>query len=135
MKKARGFTLIELIVVILMVAVLAAVAIPIFRGRIEKAKWSEGKGMMGTIATAIRVYHAEKGPAAPPPLTLYDGNTGLGFRVGDLTGKYFADVDFTVNVTNMSPLAYVIICTPVTQAERPVSPATVTLNEAGAWTP
>jgi prepilin-type N-terminal cleavage/methylation domain-containing protein len=135
MKKARGFTLVEMIIVILIVAVLAAAAIPIFRGRLESAKWSEGKAMMGTIATAIRVYHAENGPTAQAPLTLYDGNTGLGFRIGDMTGKYFADADFTVNVTNMDPLAYVITCTPVTQAERPVSPATVTLSEAGVWTP
>lgn len=135
MKKARGFTLIELIIVILMVAILAAVAVPIFRGHVDKAKWSEGKAAMGTIATAIRVYHAEKGLTAPPPLTLYDGDTGLGFRAGDLTGKYFADADFTIDVTNMNPLAFVITCTPVTQAERPTVPATITLNEGGVWTP
>jgi prepilin-type N-terminal cleavage/methylation domain-containing protein len=61
MKRRRGFTLIELMVVILIVALLAAVAIPILRSRIDAAKWSEGKAMMGTIATAMRAYAAEQG--------------------------------------------------------------------------
>ena len=60
MKRRKGFTLIELMVVILIVGILAAVAIPILRGRIDAAKWSEGKAMMGSIGTAIRAYHAEK---------------------------------------------------------------------------
>jgi general secretion pathway protein G len=42
MSKAKGFTLVELMVVILIVSILAAVAIPILRGRIDAAKWSEG---------------------------------------------------------------------------------------------
>ena len=135
MESRKGFTLIELMVVILIVGILAAVAIPILRGRIDAAKWSEGKAMMGSIATAIRAYHAEKGPTGAAPTILGVGNTGLGFAAGDLTGKYFADADFTFNVTGMNPLAFSISCTPATQAERPATPATVTLNEAGTWTP
>ena len=61
MKSRKGFTLIELMVVILIVGILAAVAIPLMRGRIDSAKWSEGKAIMGTIATALRAHIAEKG--------------------------------------------------------------------------
>jgi len=63
--RRKGFTLIELMVVILIVAILAAVAIPILTARIDAAKWSEGKAMMGTIATAIRAYYAEHGLGTP----------------------------------------------------------------------
>ncbi|HUW20852.1 MAG TPA: prepilin-type N-terminal cleavage/methylation domain-containing protein [Sedimentisphaerales bacterium] len=135
MESRKGFTLVELMVVVLIVGILAAVAIPIMRGRIDSAKWSEGKAMMGSIGTAIRAYHAEKGVGGVLPTTLWVGNTGLGFAAGDLTGKYFADADFSFNVTSMDPLTFVITCTPVTQADRPTNPATVTLNQAGVWTP
>jgi prepilin-type N-terminal cleavage/methylation domain-containing protein len=80
----RGFTLIELMFVVLIVCILAAVAIPLMQGRIDSAKWSEGRAMAGTIKTGIRAYYASKGPGAPEP-TLVD----LGFTQGDLEGKYF----------------------------------------------
>ncbi len=127
-----GFTLIELMVVILIVGVLAAVAIPILRGRIDAAKWSEGKAMMGTVARSIRAYHGEKGPTGNAPTTLLPGATGLGFAAGDLTGSYFIDADFMFNVTSMDPLTYTATCTPTTTS---LSPASYTLNQAGIWTP
>jgi len=137
MKERKGFTLVELMVVVLIVGILAAVAIPIMRGRIDAAKWSEGKAMMGSISTALRAYHAEKGPSGPAPTTLGVGATGLNFAAGDLTGKYFADADFSVNwgAMTMDPLTFVITCTPVTQPDRPTNPATMTLDQDGNWTP
>ncbi|MHC4477495.1 MAG: type IV pilin protein [Planctomycetota bacterium] len=132
MQKRKGFTLIELMVVILIVGILAAVAIPILRGRIDAAKWSEGKAMMGSIATAIRAYHAEKGPLGPAPTVLGMAATGLGFAAGDLTGTYFVDADFTMAVTSMDPLAFNITCTPSTVT---LVPASYALDQAGTWTP
>jgi len=135
MKSRKGFTLIELMVVILIVGILAAVAIPLMRGRIDSAKWSEGKAMMGTIATALRAYGAEKGDAPVgtwPPLM-----TDLGFVAGDLTGTYFVDADFTwananYDSTVTPSLTYTISCTPSVTT---LVPATVTLDHLGAWTP
>ena len=136
MESRKGFTLIELMVVILIVGILASVAIPMLRGRIDAAKWSEGKAMMGSIATAIRSYHAEKGPTAAAPTVLGIATTGLGFAAGDLTGNYFADADFTFAVTAMNPRPiYTITCTPVTAADRPTNPVTYVLDQTGTWTP
>jgi type IV pilus assembly protein PilA len=135
MESRKGFTLIELMVVILIVGILASVAIPMLRGRIDAAKWSEGKAMIGSVATAIRAYHAEKGPTGAAPTILGVGNTGLGFAAGDLTGNYFADADFSFSVTSMNPLTFTVTCTPVTAADRPVNPASYQLDQAGVWTP
>jgi len=135
MESRKGFTLIELMVVILIVGILASVAIPMLRGRIDAAKWSEGKAMMGSIGTAIRAYNAEKGPAGDVPTTLWIATTGLGFAEGDLTGTFFADADFTFSVTDMDPLAFTITCTPVTDADRPTNPASYQLDQTGTWTP
>jgi len=132
MKRRKGFTLIELMVVILIVGILAAVAIPILRGRIDAAKWSEGKAMMGSIATAIRAYHAEKGPTGTAPTTLAVGATGLGFAAGDLVGTYFVDADFSFSVTAMDPLTYTVTSTPTTTT---LAPTTYSLSQAGTWTP
>jgi prepilin-type N-terminal cleavage/methylation domain-containing protein len=135
MKRKMGFTLVELMVVILIVAILAAVAIPILRGRIDAAKWSEGKAMMGSIATAIRAYHAEKGPAGTAPTAIVgSADTELGFTAADLTGTYFDDSDFTMSVTDMDPLTFTVTCTPTIDPDRPTTPPSWELNQAGVWT-
>jgi prepilin-type N-terminal cleavage/methylation domain-containing protein len=136
MRKVKGFTLVELMVVILIVAILAAVAIPILRGRIDAAKWSEGKAMMGTIATAIRAYAAEKGPAGDVPTDIVgNGETELGFLAADLTGTYFIDTDFSMSVTNMDPLTFTVTCNAGGDTDAPAYPGSWELDQAGVWSP
>jgi prepilin-type N-terminal cleavage/methylation domain-containing protein len=59
--KARGFTLIELMVVIVIVGILAAVAIPKFFESANKAKASEFPTQLSAIYTGQVAYLAEKG--------------------------------------------------------------------------
>jgi len=135
MRNRKGFTLIELMVVILIVGILAAVAIPIMRGRVDAAKWSEGKSMIGTLGTAIRAYAAEKdvngnyGAGAP---TLAQ----LGFAAGDLTGTYFTQANYSwtsaFDPAANPPLTFTITATAPAGI---TTPAVVTLNESGVWTP
>jgi len=61
MKKSKGFTLVELIIVIVIVGILSIVAVPIYRGYTKKAIATEAKALLGSIATAQRVYYAEFG--------------------------------------------------------------------------
>ncbi|MBN1975634.1 MAG: prepilin-type N-terminal cleavage/methylation domain-containing protein [Sedimentisphaerales bacterium] len=110
MKSRKGFTLIELMVVIVIVAVLAAIVVPLLISRIERAKRSEGKAIAGQIATAVRAYAAEyEGDAtfsATPDL-----EDDLGFRLNELDGKYFQQSGTTVtgvDVTDEGQVSYEI---------------------------
>ncbi|MGC9363227.1 MAG: type IV pilin protein, partial [Fidelibacterota bacterium] len=47
-----GFTLVELMIVIVIVGILAAVAVPIYQSNINKAKMTECDSALGTIRTA-----------------------------------------------------------------------------------
>jgi len=113
MLEKKGFTLIELMVVILIVAILAAVAIPIMRGRIEAAKWSEGAAIAGTIKTAAKVCFAED-PCGAPSGLLTTGTTltDLGFTAADLAGEYFAAGQFTIDSYDASGNAQVSVTNP-----------------------
>lgn len=143
MRSRKGFTLVELMVVILIVAILAAVAIPILRGRIDAAKWSEGRAMMGSIATSIRAWCAEKGPDYDDGTSpTYPGTLAeLGFATNDLTGNYFDDADFSFSVTACGPPpGFTVTCTPATKDNRPGVPATYVLTGDGTtgeatWSP
>ncbi len=101
MKKStkKGFTLVELMVVVLIVGILATVAIPLMRGRVDSAKWSEGKSAAGTIATAMRAYAAEMGSNGTYPPTLTD----LGFIASDLHGTYFDINDYAITSCSYTP--------------------------------
>lgn len=59
MKNMKGFTLVELIIVIVIVGILSIVAVPVYKGYTKKAMGTEAKSLIGSIATAERVYFAE----------------------------------------------------------------------------
>ena len=59
MRKSEGFTLIELMIVVAIIGILAAIAIPNFMTYQCKSKQSEAKTNLGGIGTAEEGYFAE----------------------------------------------------------------------------
>ena len=89
----KGFTLVELMIVVVIVGILAAVAIPMYRGSTDRARASEAVAALGSIRSAMRVYYGEYG-------TYVHANFKDGDRVtkggtldltdADLLGRYFS---------------------------------------------
>jgi len=137
-RNKKGFTLIELMVVLFIIGILAAVAIPYMYGRIDTAKWSEAKATMDSIRTAARSLIAEKGNSYDFA-SHNDLTTDLGFVAGDLDGKYFLTACYSIVFTNVAggnPPTYVITCTAANgTTDHPTSPASETLDQSGTFTP
>ena len=132
MKGRKGFTLIELMVVIFIVGILAAVAIPIMRGRIDSAKWSEGKAGAGSIRTAARAFCAEKGSGwGGTWATVTKAN--LGFQTGDLDGKYFSDAAYAFAFSAYDVYDVTVTAALSTSLDKPTAPSVVTIDEDGVW--
>ncbi len=132
MRRRKGFTLIEVLIVIIVIGILAAVCVPMMQGRIDSAKWSEGRAMMGTIARSLRAHVGEKGNGFTPVPTLEE----LGIAPGDLNGTYFAGGEsgagnFSWVINSNNPMNFLITAT----APAGIStPSQVTLNHAGTFT-
>jgi type IV pilus assembly protein PilA len=131
MRNNKAFTMVELMVVVLIVGILAAVAVPLMSGRIDASKWSEGKAAMGTITSALRSYAAEKGSFASAP-TLAD----IGLTNNDLDGTYFTHQAYAISSASASSsqVAFVITCTAAssTRTNKPATPAVMTLTSSSS---
>ena len=99
MKKDRGFTLVELVVVIAILGVLAGVAVPVYSGYVKKAHQAADNQLLGAVNTAFAAASMEAGqydgkPSGGRATIASDGKvTSVTSDVdtsGDLFAKYYA---------------------------------------------
>ncbi len=122
-KSKAGFTLIELMVVAIIVAILAAVAIPLMSANKKRAYATEAQAGCSSIRTALRVLQADD---AVPAAGTYTMPTGIkGIQPGDLNGTYFDEGNYVVVLANSSN--YVIT---VTANRAPVGSGTLIMSNA-----
>lgn len=86
-----GFTLIELMIVVIIVGILAAVGISMMTANTLKAKATEAQNIVRAINAASKLYAVEYDKKAENVDTLIDS----GYMTGDhLSGTYFSKEDF-----------------------------------------
>jgi type II secretion system protein G len=69
MKGRSGFTLIEMMIVIVVIAILVGMLLPSFRGTQDEASEQRARSEMRTLATAIESYYIHNSNTLPANLT------------------------------------------------------------------
>jgi len=100
-KSKKGFTLIELMIVVAIIGILAAIAIPQFANLVSKSQEGATKGNLGTLRSALSIYYGDTEGFYPidnlgtltvgqrylqniPALNLPKTTSSIGHSIGDI---------------------------------------------------
>ncbi|HDL20338.1 MAG TPA: prepilin-type N-terminal cleavage/methylation domain-containing protein [Nitrospirae bacterium] len=146
--KDRGFTLIEVLLVVVILGILAAIAIPAYTGYMRNAKRTEAKTNIQSLRLLLEQYFSENArycPAADAPCTnktysYKENNDGTvstdtittfltGFKPKSAASTTAVLYDYSIVVTGIT---YTVTAAPVTGRGAPAG--NLTIDQDGAKT-
>ena len=89
----KGFTLIELMIVVAIIGILAAIAIPAYQDYTIRAQVSEGLSLASDVKAGVAEFMAQTGDW---PVDLIEAGLGASAVLGDKSGRYVE----SLNVSN-----------------------------------
>ncbi len=92
-KMQQGFTLIELMIVVAIIGILAAIAIPAYQDYTIRAQVSEGLNLAAAAKAAVAETYLNRVPLRPNRTA-----AGMSANANDTQGKYVASVGITNGV-------------------------------------
>jgi type IV pilus assembly protein PilE len=116
-----GFTLIELMIVVALIAVLAAIVLPSYQDSIRKARRTDARGALTTVAQLLERFNTEGNTYAGA--TLGTGSTDL-YKATSENGYY------ALALSNLTAGTFTITATP-SGGQSSDSCGTYTLTQAG----
>jgi type IV pilus assembly protein PilE len=127
MKQNRGFTLIELVIVVAIVGILSAIAMPMYRDYVVRANRTEAKTALAEVALAQERYYSVNNQYST---TIASLGTVMSLGNNGLTENGF----YSISITAPNPAAgYTLNATPQSKAGQDTDKCNIlTLTSTGS---
>ena len=120
LRNKRGFTLLEVLIVIVILGVIAGLAVPVYTAQVEKSRSQEAIQCLATVRDSIMRYFSQNNSYAGATLTTIDYNPNT------VTGGQTINFTYSLAVANPLFTASAVRNAPLNDAAH-----TITLTQAG----